>query len=67
MEPSMHDLLVRQVSALVSTLLMQCAPRGKMFHPWRHRSTKFWLRIAPKSKGSQQHLQTARPPELKTA
>jgi len=35
MEPSMHDLLVRQVSALVSTTADAVCTTGKMFHPWR--------------------------------
>jgi hypothetical protein len=64
MQPSTDDLLIRQISALISATA-DAASTSSEHTPlppsWRQGYTRPWLHIAPKSKGSRQHLPEAEP------
>ena len=61
MQPSTDDLLIRQISALISATADAASTSSEHAPSWRQGYTRPWLRIAPKSKGSQQHLPEAEP------
>ena len=56
MQPSTDDLLIRQISALISATADAASPSKEYVHSWKPGCMKRWLPIAPKSRGSQQYL-----------
>jgi hypothetical protein len=55
MQPSTDDLLIRQISALISATADASSP-SKEYAPFMEaRLYETWLPIAPKSRGSQQY------------
>ena len=59
MQPSTDDLLIRQISALISATADAASPSSEMSRSRKQGCTKPWLRIARKSKSSQQYLPEA--------
>ena len=58
MQPSTDDLLIRQISALISATADAASTSKEHARSWRRGCTKRWLPIAPKSRGSRQIRQS---------
>ena len=61
MQPSTDDLLIRQISALISATADAASTSSEHAPFMEARLYRPWLHIAPKSKGSQRHLPEAAP------